>query len=104
VADAGALPPNESGKCSRCGATEASGWYGKLPDKYCKKHYDADNTSKRKAAGQGEGSTSVGSTSVGPPHAPSPAAIMLGADATIEEIFAIVDERFPAPHTPSPQP
>ena len=96
----GGACPNASGQCSTptCSATEASIWYGKKGNKYCKGCYD--KKSKEGAAGK---RPRVDAELLSPPSPTPTVTLSHGSDAWISEIYAVRSHRYrsPAPRPPS---
>ena len=89
-------PTTPDGKCTRCGATDPSAWYGKKGSKYCKSHYDEDKKKERQQQRSGSpGTTAQGSKRPRVDHIDMcPLTIdAFGEAASVVEIFSIVDER-----------
>ena len=88
--------PNPDGKCSRCGATEATAFYGKKGSKYCKFHYDADQKENKDQAAVAAGAG--GSKRAREEQEMLPASASgLSASARISEIYSITNERYLPP-------
>ena len=86
-------PTTPDGKCVRCGATDPAAWYGKKGAKYCKTHYDADMSQKKKATGS-PGTSASGSKRPRVDAELCPLTIdAFGEAASVVEIISIVDER-----------
>ena len=90
--------PNASGQCSTptCSATEASIWYGKKGNKYCKGCYD--KKSKEGAAGK---RPRVDAELLSPPSPTPTVTLSHGSDAWISEIYAVRSHRYRSP-APAP--
>ena len=90
--------PNESGVCAglSCGAKTACLWYGKIPNKVCKKCYEIKKNGNKKRPHADEQNEPLLSPS------PTPTlALAHGSDAWISQVYAIRSQRFP-PLPPPP--
>ena len=87
--------PNDSGACASlgCGATSAVLWYGKVPNKICKKCYDKTTKTSKKRQHVDEGEPLLS-----PAHAPAMAlSSSYSSDAYISQVYAIRSHRYRSP-------